>query len=207
MYADLLCPDCQAAWPTILKVIDYYGPNIQVLLHPFPLPYHTNAFIAAQGLHVVSNVTNRDLNAIYLYATLIFQNQSTWYNRATIDMSTNEVVQSLATFVDKTQITTAAKFLAGLQDDDINDQTRISWKYACSRNVASTPTFMINGVFVSADASWSLDDWKSVIDPMLDCPPGLVRCNYAPNKSECCVFGYKCVPNFGCICFKDGKQC
>ena len=40
-------------------------------------------------------------------------------------------------------------------------------RYGCSRGVAGTPTFLLNGVYISADASWSLSDWQSVINPIL----------------------------------------
>jgi protein-disulfide isomerase len=33
--------------------------------------------------------------------------------------------------------------------------------------VTGTPTFMLNDVSVAADASWSVDDWSKVIDPLL----------------------------------------
>ena len=36
-----------------------------------------------------------------------------------------------------------------------------------SGGVAATPTFMVNDVFVSATPSWTLDDWKKLIDPLL----------------------------------------
>ena len=40
--------------------------------------------------------------------------------------------------------------------------------------VAGTPTFMVNDVVVSADPSWTVDDWKKVIDPLLGyTPPSL----------------------------------
>ena len=48
-FVDLTCPDSQQAWPTVKKVADMYGPTtIQFTVQLFPLPYHTNAFIAAQ---------------------------------------------------------------------------------------------------------------------------------------------------------------
>jgi hypothetical protein len=70
---------------------------------------------------------------------------------------------------------------------------------------------LINGVPVSADDSWSLADWKSVIDPILasnekvsppndDCPTGEVKCQYLPTKSQCCLAGERCIPNVGCRC-------
>ncbi|CAF4240422.1 unnamed protein product, partial [Rotaria magnacalcarata] len=44
-----------------------------------------------------------------------------------------QVVDSLATFVASTGLVTKDKFLAGMAMDDINFETRVSWKYACSR--------------------------------------------------------------------------
>ena len=48
-FVDLTCPDSKQAWPTVKKVADIYGPQtIQFTVQLFPLPYHTNAFVAAQ---------------------------------------------------------------------------------------------------------------------------------------------------------------
>jgi len=134
MFFDPLCPGCKASWPTVLQVIQAYGKRIHFRIHTFPLPYHTNSFVASQGLHVVANVTNRNLDAIYQYVTKVFQHQETWYNDATTTMTMPQVIDSLASFVDKTGLVTKSKFLAGMASDDINDETRISWKYACSRS-------------------------------------------------------------------------
>jgi protein-disulfide isomerase len=133
MFLDLLCPDCQATWPIILQVVQYYGTKIHFRIHTFPLPYHTNAFIVAQGLHVVANVTNRDLDAIFRYATKTFESQAMWYNSATLNMTIPEVIDSIATFAGKTGLVPKDKFLAGMASADLNFETRISWKYACSR--------------------------------------------------------------------------
>lgn len=133
MFFDPLCPGCKASWPTVLQLIQAYGNKIHVRIHTFPLPYHTNSFIASQGLHVIANVTNRHLDAIYQYATKVLENQAKWYDPATASMTMSQVIDSLASFVDKTGLTTKAKFLTGINDPEINDQTRISWKYACTR--------------------------------------------------------------------------
>ena len=48
-YIDLICPDSQAALPTVLKLADVYGPDtLQLTTHLFPLPYHRNGFYAAK---------------------------------------------------------------------------------------------------------------------------------------------------------------
>jgi protein-disulfide isomerase len=133
MFLDLLCPDCKAAWPTVLQLIQAYGTRIHFRIHTFPLPYHTNAFVVSQGLHVVANATNRNLDAIFQSTTQIFENQQIWYNAATKSMTMPQVVDSLATFVAKIGLVSKDKFLAGMASDDLNEETRISWKYACSR--------------------------------------------------------------------------
>ncbi|CAF2781384.1 unnamed protein product [Rotaria sp. Silwood2] len=167
--------------------------------------------LSSQGLHVIANVTNRNLDAIYLYTTKVFENQTTWYNDATKSMTIPQVIDSLATFVNQIGLVSKDKFMVGMMSDDINDETRISWKYACSRGVVGTPTFLINGVITSAGPSWSLSDWKSVIDTILatnentssnvkDCPTGQSECNYAPHKSQCCLAGERCIANVGCRC-------
>ncbi|CAF1171747.1 unnamed protein product [Didymodactylos carnosus] len=172
MYLDLLCDDCQASWPTIMSLVYYYDTRIQFLIHPFPFPYHTNSFLVNQGLHVVANVTEGTINLIKKYAQLALQHQSTWYNEATMNMTITEVIQSVANFIaNDVQVATVDRVMRLMQDKDINERTVISWKYACSRGVFSTPTFMVNGVYVSADSSWTLDNWRSVIDPLNpECP-------------------------------------
>jgi protein-disulfide isomerase len=133
MFLDPLCPGCKAAWPTVLQVIQAYGTRIHVRIHTFPLPYHTNSFVASQGLHVVANVTEGNLDTIYKYATKVFDNQAFWYNDATKTMTMPQVVDSLAAYVDRTGIVAKDKFSAGMVSADINYETRVSWKYACSR--------------------------------------------------------------------------
>ena len=41
-------------------------------------------------------------------------------------------------------------------------------RYGCSRGITGTPTFLLNGVYISADSSWALSDWQSVIDPIIN---------------------------------------
>ena len=49
IFADLLCDDCKAAWPTMTAVRSHYNSSMAFGLHVFPLPYHRNAFYAAQA--------------------------------------------------------------------------------------------------------------------------------------------------------------
>jgi 2-hydroxychromene-2-carboxylate isomerase len=228
-FFDLLCPDSQAAWPTIKQLLAHYPNNLYFLLHTFPLPYHTNSFIANQGLHVIDHYTQHNRTALLQYTDLLFSShQSDYSNAATLNQTIHSVIQSLAQLQATAGIIPAKSFLAGIANGDINEETRVSWKYTCSRSVVGTPTFLLNGVFISADASWSLSDWQSVIDPLIKaqdrderinrhvreglrwaevqanstCPSGETVCNYSPHESQCCLAGENCIPNVGCRCLK-----
>lgn len=49
IYADLTCPDCQQSWPVVKQLAEAYGPDkLRLVFQTFPLPYHNNAFVAAQ---------------------------------------------------------------------------------------------------------------------------------------------------------------
>ena len=44
---------------------------------------------------------------------------------------------------------------------------RARWKYGCSRGVFGTPQFMVNGVMLAAQPTWTVKDWRAVIDPLI----------------------------------------
>jgi len=228
VFVDLLCPDCAAVWPTLQQVMAYYNQagaksNIRFYLHAFPLPYHHNAFYSAQGLKAVAAQVGMD-NA-WEYVNLMFENQASFWDDPTSGMTPDQVQAQMGAMVENSGIMPADLFVAGLNNDTYNMNTRIGWKYGCSRGVVGTPTFFINGIGVSADASWTFADWRSVLDPLLapgmdmnylvsgfsynmrtaqmappNCPPGKKLCNYSPNKYQCCLPGENCVPNVGCRC-------
>jgi hypothetical protein len=167
-FYDLLCPDSAASWPTIQQVVGNYEGQLGFIFHTFPLPYHTFSFIANQGMHVIAHAFNNSYEAVSTYATFLFKQQSTWYNANTMSMSTMDVVQNIAKAVEGQKIISSDAFIAGINDTVLNYETRVSWKYGCSRGqVTGTPTFLVNGVFVNASPSWTLDDWKQIIDPLL----------------------------------------
>jgi len=227
-FFDLLCPDCAATWPTVQQVLEYYNPpkspsQIRFYLHAFPLPYHRNGFYSAQGLKAVASESG--LDAAWEYVNVMFQNQGSFWDDPTFEMTGDQVQNAMGSLVQSSGIMSSDDFVAGLNNDSINMDTRIGWKYGCSRGVSGTPTFFINGILVGADSSWTFADWRSVLDPLLapgstmnslvggfsynmrtnhvappNCPPGKKLCNYSPNKYACCTPGEQCIPNVGCRC-------
>ena len=223
-HVDLLCPDCKASFPTMLQVAERYGDDtLRLNTHSFPLPYHRNAYLAATGSQAVVN-ENEDDMVFYTWAQGMFDNQEKFLNDATEDMTVDEIISMYGDVAEDSGLKKKV-ITTGLKSKEVDGQTRVSWKYGCSRGVASTPTFFINGVTVNASPSWTVKDWSQLIDSILspssqrkgrqnekleyeygiekrnnDCPAGQVYCEYLPDQVECCTSGESCIPNVGCRC-------
>jgi len=163
-FFDLLCPDSRAAWPVIQQVVQHYASNLHFRLHTFPLPYHTWSFIANQGAHYVGTSNS---TAAYAWTEAVFAAQESFGNSATSGQTRDQVIASFAALAEKNAITTSDLMTNGLNDPNVDWNTRVSWKYGCSRSVSGTPSFLVNGVAVQADPSWSLSQWQSVLDPLI----------------------------------------
>eukprot|EP00742_Colponemidia_sp_Colp-10_P004023 GILJ01004291.1.p1 GENE.GILJ01004291.1~~GILJ01004291.1.p1 ORF type:complete len:266 (-),score=26.78 GILJ01004291.1:164-961(-) len=224
MFIDPLCPDSKAAWPAIKEVLASYGPDrLRFYLHLFPLPYHRNSFMASQTFHPVADVNSA---LAFQWADIMFENQDAFSNGATSSLTPPQVIDKLAALGDSVGVA-KDKIATALTDPSVDWATRVSWKYACSRGVAGTPSYLVNGVAVNADTNWTLADWKSLLDPLYTakltqashtfcnravmnsyrglvsadtCPSGQEVCKYLPGKTECCTKGESCIPNVGCRC-------
>lgn len=168
-FLDMLCPDCAGDWPTLMSLRAYYGNKISFILHTFPLPYHTFAFRAAQGVHVVASLNHTSLEssalAAFDYATMIFLNQVDFFGGG---LTQTWVDNHIAQLVSANLGYVAADVAAGLADGGLNEDTRVSWKYATSRYSTGTPHYLVNGI--PADdliGDGSIASWKAVIDPLI----------------------------------------
>ncbi|XP_064613301.1 uncharacterized protein LOC135477077 [Liolophura sinensis] len=209
-FLDLICPDSKAAFPVLKAVGDHYGGSVRIAAIPFPLPYHRNAFLAAKGIHVVNNLTNGDMDKVYLWMANVFQYQAKFGEALNYNLPENDTVGQFSAIATTMGLSGATFEDLLTNNSDLDFNTRIEWKYACTRGVAGTPWFTINGVPVPADASWSVSDWIKVIDPLLaqkhythkrSAGDGCTkRCEFLPGKVECCTPGENCIPNVGCRC-------
>jgi len=223
-FFDPLCPDCAAAWPNIKNVLAYYNPSgqpsaLRFYLHSFPLPFHTWAYSASQG---AQTIWANSPQLIFQYFDTMFSSQSEFWNSATSSLTGTQVLSMMADVVQAGTGFSSATFMNGMYNSTSDLNARISWKYGCSRGVSGTPWFFVNGIQVQADPSWTLSDWRQVLDPLLpssfahlkarkqlspldmgsfqSCPAGQKQCNYLPGKYQCCPPGESCVPNAGCRC-------
>ncbi|XP_072014197.1 uncharacterized protein [Amphiura filiformis] len=205
-FLDLTCPYSKASFPVLKEVADHYGStNLGLNVLIFPLPYHRSAWLAAQSTYIVNG-----MDSWIKWMADFFDDQDKFTTDATVDKSDSEIMKMIADVAGK--VVERLTFLSKLLEDEGDSDARIMWKYSCSRTVSGTPQFLVNGVSVAASSSWTFDDWKSIIDPLLgkrfitksligpNCANGTKSCMYLPGKYECCTAGESCTPNVGCRC-------
>jgi protein-disulfide isomerase len=168
-FVDLICPDCKQAWPTFEKVAEYYnnGSTVQVSFETiiFPLPYHRAAFPAAQASYILRLLKGA---AAYKWFDYIFDHQNKYYNGVILNTKQSEIYTMLAEDIAAATGVSKSDILAHFKESDPSrEEAIVMWKYACFRTVSGTPTVFINGVMVDFSLSWTLDDWRQVIDPLL----------------------------------------
>lgn len=165
-FFDPVCPDSRDAWPPLKQLLDHYGSRLSLVVHPFALPYHDNAFVASRALHIVNKINT---SATYPLMELFFKYQERYYNQQTRNMSRATIVEDIVHFASK--VVGNSYFSAvesGFTDRQTDLKTRVSFKYGCSRGVTGTPFFFVNG-FPLPDAGSAIDyeGWRKIIDPLV----------------------------------------
>ena len=161
VFVDFLCPDCAAAFPTLKRLAAHYLDSLQLTIHPFPLPYHVHGFLAAKSVHVVASANSAK---VFLYAQILWDHVDE-LNAGSQNLTVIQAEAELGALASFAM--SPDKFLDGMRDVGLELETRVAWKYACTRGVYGTPTFFLNGVLVSASPTWSVGQWRKLIDPIV----------------------------------------
>ncbi|KAJ6249095.1 hypothetical protein M0813_01694 [Anaeramoeba flamelloides] len=170
MHGDLLCPACAEAWPTMKEVLVHYGDKVVFYFHTFPLPYHTASFHVSQASNVIVKLSNNTLTYFWRYLDdLYIQSlQQQYWNDKIATLTDTEVVDEIAKYISSNYPFSYTDVINGMQDENINMDTRVAWKFACARGIYGTPMFYINGMLCSDIGSGStLQDWEKLIDGLL----------------------------------------
>ncbi|KAJ0399575.1 hypothetical protein P43SY_009634 [Pythium insidiosum] len=169
-YIDLLCPFSKAALPGLRDVAAHYAPDeFRLRFVLFPLPYHQHAYAAAESAFTITEALGEAQFPRWLET--VYDNQSKFGNKKTKNLSAVQVTDlffQLAkdTFPDLTKASWE-KGMTGYGGTDADGQARTWWKYTCTRGIAGTPTYTLNGVSLDADSEWDLNAWKKVLDPLV----------------------------------------
>ncbi|KAI9919138.1 hypothetical protein PsorP6_011817 [Peronosclerospora sorghi] len=177
-YIDLLCPYSKSAYPGLIKLANHYEPDeLRVRFVLFPLPYHQHAFAAAEATYTITTALGDEKFTHWLET--IYANQDIFWNKATKDLSSVQVVAKLKTLAQKTfpslEDDQWDKQMTGYGGTEVDNLVRESWKYTCSRGMSGTPMYTLNGVQFVAGADWTFEQWQKVVDPLVKANKPLVN--------------------------------
>ncbi|WOL18894.1 hypothetical protein Cni_G27691 [Canna indica] len=165
-FLDPLCPDSRDSWPPLKKVVDLYSPRLAVIVHPFPLPYHNNAFLACRALHIANKLNT---SSTFPLLELFFKYQDKFSNGATKSMPRTAIIENMAELGVVAAGNSMSEFLSGFSDTTTDLAARTSFKYGCTRGVFGAPFFFVNGFLLPGGGSaLDLATWKSIIDPLVE---------------------------------------
>eukprot|EP00033_Pygsuia_biforma_P000954 GCRY01001096.1.p1 GENE.GCRY01001096.1~~GCRY01001096.1.p1 ORF type:complete len:205 (-),score=25.52 GCRY01001096.1:93-707(-) len=166
MYGDLACSSCAATWPILQQILPEYEDKVTFILHTFPLPYHTFAFMATQAALAVEKYNS---SLYFPFATALFQNQDLYvggFDSAIYMLSSQDVVQILEKIGGSVGVPSHI-IQNGLKDNSLNGEVRFSFKFAATRGVFYTPTFDLNGVRMDPNTiPTTLAEWRKVLDAL-----------------------------------------
>lgn len=167
-FFDPVCPDSRDAWPPLQRAAAHYGARrVAVVVHLFPLPYHSSAFMACRSIHTVHKL---NASAVYPLLEKFFKYQEGYYNTPTYTKTRAAVVGEIANNLVAPVIGEAnlAAYRAGFNDSQSDQATRISFKFGCARGVTGTPYYFVNGIpFSDSGSPMDYNKWISTLDPLV----------------------------------------
>lgn len=123
---------------------------------------HRNAFAAAQLGEAVA-AYNR--SQFFDYTDFIFSAQQKWFNAPTQGKTPLAVTNEMCSDAAQALNIPVSVLQNGMVNSDINEASRVSWKYAAGRGIYGTPQYLVNGVVVNEpEYTWTLADWVSFLD-------------------------------------------
>ncbi|KAK6184469.1 hypothetical protein SNE40_006937 [Patella caerulea] len=165
LFLEMLCPYSERSDQMLRQVADYYGPErVQLTYHLFPLPYHIHSFSASKAVHIVDLETSGLKTFAFMTHMLTHRDQLSTGN--TMNITTDTAIRRMATSAERYGVT-FSRFMSLMSNSDVEHITRVGWKYACTRRVTGTPIHFINDIR-RGESSWTLQQWKDVIDPLLN---------------------------------------
>jgi protein-disulfide isomerase len=132
-FGDYQCPPCGALHPTLKKLKQEYGTNLNFVFRNFPLTQiHKNAMAAAQAAEAA-----RMQDRFWEMHDFLYENQELWRD----DINPQEIfVQKAADLGLDT-----ARFRRDMSDKQLQLRIEVDADAATQRGVQGTPTIFING--------------------------------------------------------------
>ena len=165
VFYDNICSDSAANCPMLLQLVnqDYLKGRLGVAINIFPLPYHHNSFFAAWAGETIKQT---EPDKFIPYMRYIFSRYDDFISKA-VELTEPEVQSRYASYVESATGIKSQTILDGFGNSDLNQRARLAWKYACSRGISGTPTFIVNDVIVPEASEFDLKQWNNFLSKLL----------------------------------------
>jgi hypothetical protein len=180
-FVDFCCPFSKKIWDRLTKdVYGHYNNNstspLKIIFHQVPQPWHPQSTLLHE-VALASLIAGGDDKYQLMYQNL-FDIRDKFTDMMTYDMTRTQIYESLA-LATSTNVGIEAKNLMTLlaldtsngQKNSGNATTQaLKWyvKQHRQRGIHVSPTCAINGVEVNTSSGWSLDEWRKLLDPLIE---------------------------------------
>eukprot|EP00039_Didymoeca_costata_P001394 m.52122 g.52122 ORF g.52122 m.52122 type:complete len:230 (-) comp10773_c0_seq3:2085-2774(-) len=172
LFWDWLCPYSRNHSYGVLDASRHYGDKLQLIIHPFPLPYHRHAFETSWASFVARALAGDSMDKQLQFGIYAFSQQTALYNDPTFNMTPADIQNILARWGNECCGFDTAQFLGLFTRKSHSGElvylnANEAWKYSANRGIAATPTTFVNGVPVlNSNSTWKLADWINLLDPI-----------------------------------------
>lgn len=154
-FGDYQCPACGQAYPDVKRMTQDYEGKIELVFRNFPLPQHHNAPMAAEAAEE-AGIQGK----FWPMHDKLYETQSQWSDLSNPLDTFTQFGQSLNLNLDQ--------FKTDVSNNKFQDNIQQGISDGNSVGVSATPTFFINGKRYTGVLSY--DDFKAIIDPLLNSP-------------------------------------
>lgn len=151
-YGDFQCPACAQYYPVIEQVHEKYKDQIAFQFRHFPLTaIHPNAFAGSRAAEAASKQ-----DKFWEMYSQLYTNQSEWASSNTPSKVFEQYAKTLGLDV--------AKFKTDFASSAVNDSVQADIKAGEKLEVASTPTFVVDGKVLQKNPNPTLEAFSEIID-------------------------------------------
>jgi protein-disulfide isomerase len=132
-FGDYQCPPCGALHPSLKKLKQEFGPNLNFVFRNLPLsPLHKNAMVAAQAAEAA-----RVQNRFWEMHDLLYENQDLWKD----DINPRTIFSKFAGDLGLD----TARFVRDMDDKQVKMRIEADQFAAAELGISGTPTLLIDG--------------------------------------------------------------
>eukprot|EP00475_Leptophrys_vorax_P022683 TRINITY_DN308_c0_g1_i2.p1 TRINITY_DN308_c0_g1~~TRINITY_DN308_c0_g1_i2.p1 ORF type:complete len:140 (-),score=30.05 TRINITY_DN308_c0_g1_i2:54-473(-) len=130
------------------------------------LPFHANSWRANQVMHEIALTEGPDAQDLFDWISLVYQNLDQLSAEATDSMTGEQIRDLFVSLAPSDNLSTLVG--ESFTNATAEQASRDAYRIGVLRQVFRTPSFFLNGSQVTnADSTTTADQWRNLIDPLL----------------------------------------